>query len=331
MRNETNRAKWFLTASQLVLVADVAMTQDLESAFEGAELTTGPAAQRVVEAFSTSFVVRGSGSGVVSLPHMLTEGYWSYSVYSEVSGDHADEPEFVLQSGYPSCYDDLDDLRDVEIILETDRWKSALTLDVNDSYIYEWGNNRGYRGRSHGITGSICSGWHDIRAIGSELLGWSILFSKSGSFSSEELDVIHEDDRYYYDCRDVSDDAQYVVCLENGFRVRIAYQDPSGVWRSRARRHSDSSRDSAIFYFFDPKNAEVVVKVLNGCRINQHWWVYSAPLTDLAYRVEITPATGGVRWWETFRGVPLETPGFTAVLAIMDTKAFGCSVVHPPP
>ena len=114
------------------------------------------------------------------------------------------------------------------------------------------------------------------------------------------------------------------ACLDNGYTVGIEYQDPnSGLWED-AQPHSNLSRDSAAFYFFDPKNVEVLVKVLDGCRINQHWWVYSAPATDIAYRVTVWPADGQPHWWETAKGAPLEEPGFTAVVAITDTKAFLC-------
>ena len=114
------------------------------------------------------------------------------------------------------------------------------------------------------------------------------------------------------------------ACLGSGYTVGIDYEDPnSGRW-TEAKRQSRLGDDSAVFYFFDPNNAEVLVKVLNGCGVNQHWWVYSAPATDLAYRVTVWPPTGVSRRWTTVRGVPLDVEGFTAVAAITDTKAFGC-------
>ncbi len=115
------------------------------------------------------------------------------------------------------------------------------------------------------------------------------------------------------------------ACLENGFTVAIDFQDPNTneLWQE-ARRQSHLSRDSAVFYFFNPENAEVLVKVLRACSINNHWWVYSAPATDLAYRVTVWPPNESGRRWTAGRGSALDVPGFTGVDAITDISAFPC-------
>ena len=115
------------------------------------------------------------------------------------------------------------------------------------------------------------------------------------------------------------------ACLDNGYTVAVDYEDPNtGLW-TEAKRQSHLTRDSAVFYFFNPDNAEVLVKVLNGCAINRHWWVYSAPATDLRYRVTVWPPNRTGRTWTAVRGVPSETPGFTWVVAITDVNGFGCT------
>ena len=86
------------------------------------------------------------------------------------------------------------------------------------------------------------------------------------------------------------------ACLDNGYTVGVDFKDPNtGLW-TEAKRQSHLTRDSAVFYFFNPDNAEVLVKVLNGCAINGHWWVYSAPATDLRYRVTVWPPNQKERW-----------------------------------
>lgn len=45
--------------------------------------------------------------------------------------------------------------------------------------------------------------------------------------------------------------------------------------------------DTRIFYFFSPDNLEVMVKVLDGCAINGHYWVFAAGLTDLNWRLNV--------------------------------------------
>ena len=112
------------------------------------------------------------------------------------------------------------------------------------------------------------------------------------------------------------------ACLDNGYTVAVDFEDPNtGLW-TEAKRQSHLTRDSAVFYFFNPDNAEVLVKVLNGCAINGHWWVYSAPATDLRYRVTVWPPNQTGTTWTAVRGVPTETPSFTWVVAITDVNGF---------
>ena len=51
--------------------------------------------------------------------------------------------------------------------------------------------------------------------------------------------------------------------------------------------------DSGLFRFFDPDNWEVLVKVLDGCAVNGHVWVFAASTTDLGYAIRVTDTTDG--------------------------------------
>ena len=70
----------------------------------------------------------------------------------------------------------------------------------------------------------------------------------------------------------------------------------------RAPHEPRSIRDTlTIFSFFAPQNPEVMVKILDGCRRNNHRWVYISSTTDLPYRVYIYDAdrkvlTGASEW-----------------------------------
>lgn len=44
-----------------------------------------------------------------------------------------------------------------------------------------------------------------------------------------------------------------------------------------------ASTDSAIFYFFQPANFELLVKVVNGCGLNNRFWVYYAATTNVDF------------------------------------------------
>ena len=79
------------------------------------------------------------------------------------------------------------------------------------------------------------------------------------------------------------------------------------------------TNDSGLFGFFDRENWEVLIKVLDGCELNGHVWVFGASATDLGYRVTVTDtATGRAREYRHERGSPAP--------AIADGTAFpeGC-------
>ncbi|MDE2849271.1 MAG: cache domain-containing protein [Acidobacteriota bacterium] len=77
------------------------------------------------------------------------------------------------------------------------------------------------------------------------------------------------------------------------------------------------TNDSGLFYFFfeSGDNWEVLIKVLDGCSVNEHVWVYGASATTLGYRIRVTDTVTG-----TFREY-LNTNGRRAD-AITDSGAF---------
>ena len=69
-----------------------------------------------------------------------------------------------------------------------------------------------------------------------------------------------------------------VLCL-GSFEVEVEWTAAGGgTGRGDAEQLTAESGD---FWFFHPANIEMVVKVLDGCRINGHYWVFAAGLTDL--------------------------------------------------
>lgn len=48
------------------------------------------------------------------------------------------------------------------------------------------------------------------------------------------------------------------------------------------------SNESGYFWFFDPGNAEVTIKILDGRPVNGHWWVFLASMTDVEHTVRVT-------------------------------------------
>ncbi|MCG8458185.1 MAG: hypothetical protein MI919_18050, partial [Holophagales bacterium] len=72
---------------------------------------------------------------------------------------------------------------------------------------------------------------------------------------------------------------------------------------------------STLFTFFDSSNWEILVKVLDGCAINDRFWVFGAAATDVEYTITITDTATDSVWTYT-------NPLGTTSAAIDDTDAF---------
>jgi hypothetical protein len=70
------------------------------------------------------------------------------------------------------------------------------------------------------------------------------------------------------------------LCINSDrFRVTLTWRDAQGV--SGAGQAFELTPDTGYFWFFDPANVEVVIKVLNACGFNQRYWAFIAGLTDV--------------------------------------------------
>ena len=77
----------------------------------------------------------------------------------------------------------------------------------------------------------------------------------------------------------------------------------------------EGTNDSGLFTFFDEQNWELLIKVLDGCAVNDHQWVYGAATTDLGYAIRVTDTvSGSVREYGNEPGRPAP--------AITDATAF---------
>jgi hypothetical protein len=104
------------------------------------------------------------------------------------------------------------------------------------------------------------------------------------------------------------------LCLGSGrFRVQghfvtsTAVEDGASAFRL--------TPDTGYFFFFDPANVEIVVKVLNGCGVNGRYWVFAGGLTDVRTELTVTDiALDVVKVYFNPQG--------TAFQPIQDTSAF---------
>lgn len=84
------------------------------------------------------------------------------------------------------------------------------------------------------------------------------------------------------------------LCLNgNRFRAEVAFQIGA---ETRSARAVSLTPDTGDFWFVDPANVELAVKVLDGRSVNRHFWVFYGGLTNLGYTLTVTDlATGAVK------------------------------------
>ena len=76
-----------------------------------------------------------------------------------------------------------------------------------------------------------------------------------------------------------------------------------------------SGFSTGTFYFFNPNNQNLVVQILDACKNNDHFWVFTNANTNVEYDLTVTDtATGFSRVYENELG--------QAAPAVTDTSAF---------
>ncbi|MEM1203821.1 MAG: SGNH/GDSL hydrolase family protein [Acidobacteriota bacterium] len=84
------------------------------------------------------------------------------------------------------------------------------------------------------------------------------------------------------------------LCLAEGrFTVEVEWTDFEGM-EGRGQAVPQTG-DTGFFWFFDEKNLELVVKVLDGTASNGNFWVFYGALSDVEYTLTITDSETGRR------------------------------------
>ncbi len=111
----------------------------------------------------------------------------------------------------------------------------------------------------------------------------------------------------------------YALTLRGRFDVTMDFHTDQDGWQRARVVDVDLPGDSAaVLYFFAPDNAEVLLKVLDGCGVNGNWWVYAAAATSLGFEIEVKDRRTGRSWHRM-------NPVGTTPRAITDNAAFRCS------
>lgn len=148
--------------------------------------------------------------------------------------------------------------------------------------------------------------------------GFITTWTSSGSVSNDQEDQSIQGQRFRIDnlgggpfeCS-----GEESLCLQGGrFEVSVDWRDfQNRVGRGRVV--PGASDDSGLFWFFNSTNWEMLVKVLDGCALNDRYWVFAAATTDVEYNLVVRDSmTGETVSYHNDIGV--------ASPAITDTNAF---------
>jgi hypothetical protein len=109
----------------------------------------------------------------------------------------------------------------------------------------------------------------------------------------------------------------HTLCLNaDRFAVAADFQSTSQGPSTSATAVPLTS-DTGYFWFFDPSNIELVVKVLTGCSVNGDYWVFAGGLTDVGVALKVTDTlTDAVKSYSNSVGTPFQP--------IQDSSAFPC-------
>lgn len=110
--------------------------------------------------------------------------------------------------------------------------------------------------------------------------------------------------------------AQRHCFLDERFAVEVEWTDPKGEGKTAPGKNAwEGTNEAGLFWFVDRENWELLVKVLDGCGVNGHHWVFAAATTDVGFVVKVTDTeTDAVKEYRNEPGA--------AASARTDAKAF---------
>jgi hypothetical protein len=104
------------------------------------------------------------------------------------------------------------------------------------------------------------------------------------------------------------------LCLNNSrFQVTATFNAGSGS--SGTAQVVKLTDDTGYLWFFSSSNVEAVIKILNGCGLGSHYWVFAGGLTNVNVTITVTDTQAHVSRTYT-------NPQNTTFLPIQDTSAF---------
>ncbi|HVT59714.1 MAG TPA: right-handed parallel beta-helix repeat-containing protein [Thermoanaerobaculia bacterium] len=111
------------------------------------------------------------------------------------------------------------------------------------------------------------------------------------------------------------------LCVDGRFQIQASFHTAEGGGRSGSGQaiglQSLGVAQGGLFWFFGADNPEILVKVLDGCAVNNRFWVFYAASTNVAFTLTVTDTqTAGTRTYQNSDG--------TAAPPVQDTAALPC-------
>ncbi len=118
---------------------------------------------------------------------------------------------------------------------------------------------------------------------------------------------------------------QYLCLAEGRFEVQAHWKNhlQEGDFGTATSVRIDVSDESGMFWFFNSSNIELVVKTLDGRRINGHYWVFFGALSNVEYWVTVRDTEGGGR--RTYHNPPAENCGQSDTMAFVPAATSSAS------
>jgi N-acetylneuraminic acid mutarotase len=156
------------------------------------------------------------------------------------------------------------------------------------------------------------------------VIGGGLTASNSPLGTTLPLDVVEEGELHPTLTACVPGDA--VLCVDDlpgdrRFEVTVAFATAQGGGLSgdghAVPLGTLGVSSGGLFWFFGPANPELLVKVLNGCAVNGHYWIFSSAGTNVGATLQVRDIASGKTWSRV-------NPDLTAFPTIQDTDALPC-------
>ena len=103
------------------------------------------------------------------------------------------------------------------------------------------------------------------------------------------------------------------------FRITLRWTDHAGIDHDATATRL--TEESGQFWFFDPSNPELTIKVIDGTGVNGHWWVFASSMTDLGFTLSVEGTLCSAPGAYTVTREFTQTAGHNR--NFIDTAAFG--------